>query len=406
MLLISTIQITDDLKALYIKTAKVLKGSDKRQFMAGVVKDLGVGGQTYAERELGWNRCTIRKGMTELLSGEAIPDAYWRSGRDRVEVKLPNLLEDIRAIVNPQSQTDPTFQSTRLYTRITAVEVRRQLILTKGYKDDELPTAETIRRRLNEMNYSLKRIAKTQPRKRVAETDAIFTQVNKVNEEADAAPYTLRISTDAKVAVKVGEFDRGGKSRVLTKAMDHDFDATMTLTPYGIFLPEFDELSLFFISSKLTADCIVDRIEQWWQSQGERFAYIRTLVINQDNGPENHSRRTQFMKRMVEFANHSKLNIQLAYYPPYHSKYNPVERTFGWLEKHWNGSLLDSVEAVLGFAKTLTIKGKQPVVTLVEEVYHTGVKLTKQAMADVEAQIDRLPDLRKWFVSIIVNSEE
>ena len=125
MLLISTIQITDDLKALYIKTAKVLKGSDKRQFMAGVVKDLGVGGQTYAERELGWNRCTIRKGMTELLSGEAIPDAYWRSGRARVEVKLPNLLEDIRAIVNPQSQTDPTFQSTRLYTRITAAEVRR-----------------------------------------------------------------------------------------------------------------------------------------------------------------------------------------------------------------------------------------------------------------------------------------
>jgi Rhodopirellula transposase DDE domain len=406
MLLISTIQVTDDLKALYIKTAKVLKGSDKRQFMAGVVKDLGVGGQTYAERELGWNRCTIRKGMAELLSGEAIPDAYWRSGRNRVEVKLPNLLEDIQAIVNPQSQTDPTFQSTRLYTRITAAEVRRQLILTKGYKDDELPTAETIRRRLNEMNYSLKRIAKTQPRKRVAETDAIFTQVNKVNEEADAAPFTLRISTDAKVAVKVGEFDRGGKSRVLTKAMDHDFDATMTLTPYGIFLPEFDELSLFFISSKLTADCIVDRIEQWWQSQGERFAYIRTLVINQDNGPENHSRRTQFMKRMVEFANHSKLNIQLAYYPPYHSKYNPVERTFGWLEKHWNGSLLDSVEAVLGFAKTLTIKGKQPVVTLVEEVYHTGVKLTKQAMADVEAQIDRLPDLRKWFVSIIVNSGE
>jgi hypothetical protein len=344
--------------------------------------------------------------MTELLSGEAIPDAYWRSGRNRVEVKLPNLLEDIQAIVNPQSQTDPTFQSTRLYTRITAAEVRRQLILTKGYKDDELPTAETIRRRLNEMNYSLKRIAKTQPRKRVAETDAIFTQVNKVNEEADAAPFTLRISTDAKVAVKVGEFDRGGKSRVLTKAMDHDFDATMTLTPYGIFLPEFDELSLFFISSKLTADCIVDRIEQWWQSQGERFSYIRTLVINQDNGPENHSRRTQFMKRMVEFANHSKLNIQLAYYPPYHSKYNPVERTFGWLEKHWNGSLLDSVEAVLGFAKTLTIKGKQPVVTLVEEVYHTGVKLTKQAMADVEAQIDRLPDLRKWFVSIIVNSGE
>jgi Rhodopirellula transposase DDE domain len=406
MLLISTIQMTDDLKALYIKTAQVLSGSDKRQFMAGVVKGLGVGGQTYVERELGWNRRTIRKGMTELLSGEAIPDAYWRSGRNRVEVKLPNLLKDIQAIVDPQSQTDPTFQSTRLYTRVTAEEVRRQLILTKGYKDDELPTSETIRRRLNELGYSLKRVAKTQPKKRIAETDAIFTQINKVNEEADADPYALRISTDAKVAVKVGEFDRGGKNRVLTKAMDHDFGATMTLTPYGIFLPEFDELSLYFISSKLTADCIVDRIEEWWQGQDKRFAHIRTLVINQDNGPKNHSRRTQFMKRMVAFAHQSKLNIQLAYYPPYHSKYNPVERTFGWLEKHWNGSLLDSLATVLEFAKTLTIKGKQPVVTLVQEVYRTGVKLTKQAMAEVEEQINRLPDLQKWFVSIIVNPKE
>jgi Rhodopirellula transposase DDE domain len=406
MLLTVAIQMTEELKSLYLKTAKTLKGSDKRQFMAGVVKSLGIGGQTYVERELGWNRRTIRKGMVELLSGEAIQDAYWRSGRKRVEVNLPNLLEDIRAIVEPQSQTDPTFQSTRLYTRITAIEVRRQLILTKGYKDEELPTSETIRRRLNELGYSLKRVAKTQPRKRIAETDAIFTQINQLNKEADADPYTLRISSDAKVAVKVGEFDRGGKSRIVTKAMDHDFGATMTLTPYGIFLPEFDELSLFFISSKLTADCIVDRIEQWWQSQNNRFAHVRTLVINQDNGPENHSRRTQFMKRMVAFAYKAKLNIQLAYYPPYHSKYNPVERTFGWLEKHWNGSLLDSLATVLEFAKTLTIKGKRPVVTLVEDVYHTGVKLTKQAMAEVEQQINRLPDLQKWFVSIIVNPEE
>jgi Rhodopirellula transposase DDE domain len=129
------------------------------------------------------------------------------------------------------------------------------------------------------------------------------------------------------------------------------------------------------------------------------------MVINQDNGPENHSRRTQFMKRMVAFAHQSKININLAYYPPYHSKYNPVERTFGWLEKHWNGSLLDSLETVLEFAKTLTFKGKHPVVTFVEKVYQTGVKLTKQEMKKVEEQIIRLPDLKKWFVSIIVNSD-
>ena len=133
-----------------------------------------------------------------------------------------------------------------------------------------MPSAETIRRRLNEMGYSLKRVIKAKPQKRIPETDAIFEQIHQVNQQADADPQTLRISMDAKVAVKVGEFDRGGKTRVTTVALDHDFEATTTLTPYGIFLPEYNELYLFFVSSKLTADCIVDLLEQWWAMVKDR----------------------------------------------------------------------------------------------------------------------------------------
>lgn len=132
----------------------------------------------------------------------------------------------------------------------------------------------------------------------------------------------------------------------------------------------------------------------------DRFSHIHQLVINQDNGPENHSRRTQFLYRILNFAHQSQLNLKLAYYPPDHSKYNPVERTFGWLEQHWNGSLLDSVETVLHFAQTLAFKGKQPVVKLIEKVYQTGVKLSQRAMAELEQQINRLPNLPKWFVEI------
>lgn len=190
------------------------------------------------------------------------------------------------------------------------------------------------------------------------------------------------------------------KTRVPTQALDHDFGSGITLTPYGIYVPEYNELFLFFVSSKLTADCIVDLIELWWEQVKSRFSKIHKLVINQDNGPENNSHRTQFMSRMVDFASKSKLDLQLAYYPPYHSKYNQVERTFGWLEKHWNGSLLDSVETVLQFAQTLSFKGKNPVVTLIEKVYNTGVKLTIAAMAEIEKQLKRLPDLQKWFVEI------
>jgi len=393
-------ELSNELKALYIKTAQKLKGTDRRQFMAEVVKGLGIGGQTQAERELGWNRRTIRKGMGELTSGQAIVDGYDRSGRKPIETQLPNLLEDIKSLIDAQSQTDPSFKSNRLYCRLSAAEVRRQLVALKGYESETLPSEETIRQRMNLLGYRLKRVAKIKPKKRIAATDAIFEQMHQVNQQAEADPTKLRLSMDAKVAVKVGEFDRGGKTRVPTAAADHDFDAVMSLTPYGIFLPQYNELSLFFVCSKLTADCIVDLLETWWKTVKTRFSAIQTLVINQDNGPENHSRRTQFMYRIVQFAQRYQLRIQLAYYPPYHSKYNPVERTFGWLEQHWNGSLLDEVETVIRFAETLRFKGNHPVVTLVKQVYHTGVKLSKRAMAEVEKQLQRLPNLPKWFVEI------
>jgi Rhodopirellula transposase DDE domain len=205
-------ELTPEQKALYIKTAKKLKGTDRRQFMAEVVQTFGLGGQTFAERELGWNRRTIRKGMSELASGEPIKDGYERSGRKRVEVKLVNLLQDIQAIVEPQSQADPSLRSTRLYSRLSAAEVRRQLIEQQGYSEAELPSEETIRVRLNELGYTLKRVAKIKPQKCIEQTEAIFEQVHRMNHQADEEAQTLRISMDAKVAIKVGEFDRGGES--------------------------------------------------------------------------------------------------------------------------------------------------------------------------------------------------
>ncbi len=214
----------------------------------------------------------------------------------------------------------------------------------------------------------------------------------------------LRLSLDAKATVKIGPFSRGGKNRVETEACDHDFSSSPKLTPYGILLPELDELFIYCTTSKVTSDFIVDVLESWWESSRDRFAHIQTLVLNQDNGPENHSRRTQFMKRMVEFARKYQLNLRLAYYPPYHSKYNPIERIWGVLENHWNGNILDEISTVINFAQTMKWKGCHPTVKLITETYQTGVKLTKREMKEVENQIQRLPELGKWFVDIFDNS--
>jgi hypothetical protein len=160
------VELTDALKGLFIATARTLNGSARRVFMARIVRELGPGGQRRAERELGWNRATIRKGAHELASGFAIVDAFVLRGRKRAEERLPSLLADITAIVDGQSQADPRFRSARLYTRLTAAEVRRQLIAQKGYTDEELPSVQTIGAKLTALGYTLRAVAKTQPQKR------------------------------------------------------------------------------------------------------------------------------------------------------------------------------------------------------------------------------------------------
>jgi hypothetical protein len=205
---------------------------------------------------------------------------------------------------------------------------------------------------------------------------------------------------DAKAAVKIGPFSRGGKNRAEVQAADHDFASEATVTPVGIFLPDHDELFLYGVTSKVTSDCLVDRLEEWWESEKGRFTFVTALVLNLDKGPECHSRRTQFLFRRALFAYHSGLSITLAYHPPYHSKYNPVERCWGVLENHWNGSLLDSIDAVIEFAKTMTWKGNPPSVRRVTTTYQTGVKLTKEAMEQLETQVQRLAHLPKWFVKL------
>lgn len=140
--------------------------------------------------------------------------------------------------------------------------------------------------------------------------------MKQINEEADVDERTLRISMDAKATVKVGPFARGGKSRVPTKAADHDFQPTATVTPVGIFLPAFDAVFFYGVTSKVTSDCLVDR-------------------------------------------------------------------------------LIDSVDTLIQYARTMTWKGVHPVVELVTTPYQTGVKLTKEAMDVVETQLQRLPSLEK-----------
>jgi hypothetical protein len=145
----------------------------------------------------------------------------------------------------------------------------------------------------------------------------------------------MRLSMDCKATVKIGDYSRGGKTRGDHRAADHDMGCEEKHTPFGVVNEDSGSLHLSFGSSAKTSDFIIDSLYAWWERQApEERARVTHLQIKADNGPESNGRRTQFLKRMVQFADHIGRSIRLLYYPPYHSKYNPVERCWGILEKH------------------------------------------------------------------------
>jgi hypothetical protein len=207
---------------------------------------------------------------------------------------------------------------------------------------------------------------------------------------------------DCKATVELGEYSRGGKTRGYNQAEDHDLGSKEKYIPCGIVDEDRGQLYLNFGSSYKTSDFMVDSLSQWWESlAGSEKQQTDIIQIKVDNGPENSGRRTQFLKRMVEFADQTRKSIQLLYFPPYHSKYNPIERCWGILEQHWNGALLKNVETMLAWAQSMTWKGLKPIINLSQKIYQKGISLTPKEMKKIEKRLLRNPNLPQWDILII-----
>jgi hypothetical protein len=239
--------------------------------------------------------------------------------------------------------------------------------------------------------------------KKIAQTDSIFDNVAQTNQTSDANPKALRLSIDSKAKVKIGNLSRHGKARVLeaNKADDHDSEWQAVLVPFGILNLDNDELSIYFGQSAETSDFIVDCLEWWWQDNQAHYPDIEEWVINLDGGPATRSDRTQFIKRMVELSQTIGLSIRLIYYPPYHSKYNAIERCWAALEQYWNGALLDSVDAAVEWATHMSWRAMAPVVYLVDGIYEKGVKLLAKELEPYLPFWQRSETLPKWDITIL-----
>jgi Rhodopirellula transposase DDE domain len=196
----------------------------------------------------------------------------------------------------------------------------------------------------------------------------------------------------------------GGKTRTdaagnVPKGWDHDPPAKAKLVPFGILMVATGALLLVF-GSRDTSDAWVDVLKTWWLLVRGGLGHIKRLVIYLDNGPHNSGRRTQFLKRMVEFADWSGLEIRLVYYPPYHSKYNPIERCWSALEQKWNGVLLNGLKVVLQCALRMRWKGRHPTVRRQHGEYPEGVRVSGKEMKGIEARLHRSATLPKYDITI------
>jgi len=207
--------------------------------------------------------------------------------------------------------------------------------------------------------------------------------------------------------VQVGDFSRGGAARgdEAVQALDHDMGPQALLVPFGVLelnrgaVPIHQPWFLFG-HSRETSDFLADGLDLWWRERQSMHPGIRRLHIELDNGPQIASSRTQFMKRMVAFADRHQVTVELVYLPPYHSKYNPIERCWGILERHWNGALLSTVADVLRWAGTMTWRGLRPIIRETTAVYERGVRLTKAAFRPIAERLSRSEALPKWSVTI------
>lgn len=181
--------------------------------------------------------------------------------------------------------------------------------------------------------------------------------------------------------------------------MDHDPPPARKWTPLGILILASGALTILF-GNRETSDFWADGLKMWWQMVKGKMGHIKRLVIYLDNGPNNSGRRTQFLKRMIEFADWSGLEIRLIYYPAYHSKYNPIEHCWGILEQKWGGTLLNSLKVILQEARRMTWRGRPPEVKRLHGDYPDGVRLSKKEMKPYEARLQRSKTLPKYDITI------
>lgn len=322
-------------------------------------------------------------------------------GRKKIEDIYPDIKNQIKDIVKAYQYTDSHFKTETLFVDLSLENLRNELIQKYGYTENNCPCKSTLLRLLTDLGYKIQKVKKTKVLDKIPATDAIFENINETKQFIPLSGDNVAvISIDDKNRKKIGNISDNGHSWFNREALDHDTNFNCSIVPFGILDLKTNETFVYCSEGSSTADFKVDCLENYLLNKKKEYNIDR-LIIFLDNGPENSSRRTLWIKCLIDLAKKYKIAIELAYYPPYHSKYNAIERYWARLQLSWNGLIINTVEKLIEIINKVTWKSVNTRATLVSKKYKKGVSIDKADLKLLEKKhVYREEGIEKWSLVI------
>lgn len=393
-----------------IKNAKLNK--EKQESIIELISNLVVTKIPFSVRSLAKALSVSRQLITKVLTIMIYPLIWMISnlktetrGRKKIEEKHPEIINQIKTICENFEHVDKSLQDRIIYIDITLSGIKDKLKSVYGYSEKECPCENTIRRILiTKLNYKITTVKKSRVYKKIPETDDIFDNVKKKKEELKFSDNNvIGISIDDKTSKYIGRLSGGGKAWVQRYGLDHDTNPTYIVKPFGILDQKTKETFVYCTTSNSTAEYKVNCIEEYLIKKLNENPQIHKLMLFLDNGPENSSSRKLWMDRLIQLSIKYNIEIELVYYPPYHSKYNPIEHFWGVLQRHWNGLIIDNLEKLIGVINSCTFDGVYATGILKTEKYDKGVSVDKKKFQKLLEKHVYYPkeSIKKWSLIII-----
>jgi hypothetical protein len=386
---------------------ETLSEKDRRRYAGVEALKLGRGGITYIAKLLVIRRKTVLKGLKEVLNLSALEKRNKRirkkgGGRKGYDEKHPDIDEKILAVLKNHTAGDPMDEKVR-WTNLKPWQIAK--LLADRY--DLRVSLNVVRQLLKKHNYRRRKAQKRASRKNVAHRNEQFENIIRLKAEYEATGKPV-VSMDTKKKEHLGNLYRDGQLYTLeeVRTLDHDFVsyAEGIVIPHSIYDLKHNSGYINLGTSHDTSQFACDSLRSWWDNQG-RLLYpdATSLLILCDGGGSNSSRHYIFKEDLLHLADEIGITIRIAHYPPYCSKYNPIEhRLFPHLTRACQGVVFENIELVEELmAQTTTTKGLTVTVEIIDKVYALKRKVANGFKETMRIVFDKLLPLWNYTAAPI-----